>query len=305
MTKSNMRDKIEEVGIHFSKRRSNRDKLRFMNRLASRLKAAGRALQMIEAGDRHVQSHHLVCGDLKKSRIVFLAAYDTGSRMLNPGYRYTPLDSRRNLREEMKNIAGYSVMTLAAAATAVLLTRALWGGTALMQALAAAVDAAVLLLVFRWMKKPDNKMNMNRNSGGTAVLYACAEDTPRGCFVFVDNGVMSNQGFYETAEHLENREAVVLDSIAGTGTLFLACREEQVKRAEEMASAFDCEIRVLPLGEEQYKNTPLEGFPNGYMLTAGEERNGTVYVRHARRPSDMDLNVERMEKIRDGILKLI
>ena len=278
MTKSNMRDKIEEVGIHFSKRRSNRDKLRFMNRLASRLKAAGRALQMIEAGDRHVQSHHLVCGDLKKSRIVFLAAYDTGSRMLNPGYRYTPLDSRRNLREEMKNIAGYSVMTL---------------------------DAAVLLLVFRWMKKPDNKMNMNRNSGGTAVLYACAEDTSRGCFVFVDNGVMSNQGFYETAEHLENREAVVLDSIAGTGTLFLACREEQVKRAEEMASAFDCEIRVLPLGEEQYQNTPLEGFPNGYMLTAGEERNGTVYVRHARRPSDMDLNVERMEKIRDGILKLI
>ena len=45
-----MRDKIEEVGIHFSKRRSNRDKYRFMNRLVSCLKEAGCRMDMMEAG---------------------------------------------------------------------------------------------------------------------------------------------------------------------------------------------------------------------------------------------------------------
>ena len=64
-----MRDKIEEVGIHFSKRRSSRDKYRFMNRLVSCLKEAGVVgSDMMEAGDKHSQSHHLVTGDLNKSR---------------------------------------------------------------------------------------------------------------------------------------------------------------------------------------------------------------------------------------------
>ena len=34
-------------------------------------------------------------------------------------------------------------------------------------------------------------------------------------------------------------------------------------------------------------------------------KNGKIYVRHARTSADMDLNIERMEQIRDGILKLV
>lgn len=302
---NNMRDKIEEVGIHFSRRRSNRDKYRFMNRLVSCLKEAGCRMDMMEAGDKHSQSHHLVTGDLNKSRRIFLAAYDTGSKMLVPGYRYMPLDSKRNFRGEMKNIAAYSLLTLIIAVLAVYLTRTFWGGTMAVRALIVAADIIAVLLVFRWMKKPDNKVNMNRNSGAVAVLYSCAEKAKNGCFLFVDNGVVSNQGFYEISERLKGQEAVVLDSVAGDGELFLACREQNKKKAEEMAKAFPCRIRIWPLTEEEYKNTPLEGFQNGYLLTAGEERNGKIYVRHARTSADMDLNIERMEQIRDGILKLV
>ncbi len=300
-----MRDKIEEVGIHFSKRRSNRDKYRFMNRLVSCLKEAGCRMDMMEAGDKHSQSHHLVTGDLNKSRRVFLAAYDTGSKMLVPGYRYTPLDSRRNFREEMKNIAAYSLLTLIIAVLAVYLTRMFWGGSMAVRALIVMIDIIAVLLVFRWMKKPDNKVNMNRNSGAVAVLYSSAEKSKDGCFLFVDNGVVSNQGFYEVSERLKSQDAVVLDSVAGDGDLFLACKEQNKKKAEEITKAFACRIRVWPLSEEEYKNTPLEGFQNGYILTAGEEKNGKIYVRHARTSADMDLNVKRMEQIRDGILKLV
>lgn len=43
-----MKAKIEEVGIHFSKRRSSTDKYRFMNRLVSQLKESKIPMQMLQ-----------------------------------------------------------------------------------------------------------------------------------------------------------------------------------------------------------------------------------------------------------------
>ena len=73
--------------------------------------------------------------------------------MLVPGYRYTPLDSRRNFREEMKNIAAYSLLTQIIAVLAVYLTRMFWGGSMAVRALIVMTDIIAVLLVFRWMKK--------------------------------------------------------------------------------------------------------------------------------------------------------
>ena len=199
-----MRDKIEEVGIHFSKRRTNREKLRFMNRLTGQLKAKGLPLRMIQKKNQGSVSNHLVAGDPKKSRWVFMASYDTGTRMLNPCYEYCPLNSKHNFREEMKNVAAYSVLTLLLAALAVFWTRNFPEYPMLWKVLTVIGDAAALGLIFRWMKKPSNKVNMNRNSGAVSVLYDCAEKTKNGCFVFVDQGAMTNQGFYETAEEFRS-----------------------------------------------------------------------------------------------------
>lgn len=299
-----MRDKIEEVGIHFSKRRTSRDKLRFMNRLIGQLKARGLPLQMIQKKSRSGVSNHLVAGDCKKSRWVFMASYDTGTRMLNPCYEYCPLNSKHNFREEMKNVAAYSVLTLLVAALAVFWTRSFAEYSILWKVLTVIGDMAVLGLIYRWMKRPGNKVNMNRNSGAVSVLYDCAEKAKKGCFVFVDHGAMTNQGFYEVAEQFESRYVLMLDCIASGEELFLAHRTGQEDTARKLAEAFDCDVHLLPLNEEQYRNTPLMCFQNGFMLTLGTLKKETVYVKHARRSSDMDMDLERMQQIEDGILRL-
>lgn len=299
-----MRDKIEEVGIHFSKRRTNRDKLRFMNRLTGQLKALGFPLQMIQKKSQSGVSNHLVAGNWKKSRWLFMASYDTGSRMLNPCYEYCPLNSKHNFREEMKNVAAYSVLTLLMAALAVFWTKNFPEYSILWKVLTVLGDVMVLGLIYRWMKKPDNKVNMNRNSGAVSVLYDCAEKAKKGCFVFVDHGAMTNQGFYEVAEQFGSRYVLMLDCIASGEELFLAHRAGQESTAQKLAEAFDCDIHLLSLDEEQYKNTPLERFQNGFMLTLGTLKKGTVYVKNTRRSSDMDMDLERMQQIEDGILRL-
>lgn len=299
-----MREKIEEVGIHFSRRRSSRDKYRFMNRLVSQLKDGKLPLQMLQEKSKGGMSNHLAAGDLKKTNWVVMASYDTGSKMLNPCYEYTPLDSKHNFREEMKNIAGYSVLTLLVAALAVFWTRNFPEYSLLWKILTVLADALVLGLIYRWMKKPDNKMNMNRNSGSAAVLYDCAQRSRTGCFVFVDHGVMSNQGFYEVASRVGKKPVLVLESIASGEELFLACRAGQERKAQEIIKALECEVHLLALDEEQYKNTPLEGFENGFLLTLGSLKKGTVCVKHARTGKDLEMDVERMQKIADGILRL-
>lgn len=300
-----MRAKIEEVGIHFSRRRSNRDKLRFMNRLVSQLKEGKLPLQMMqEKKSRGGMSNHLVVGEPKKSRWIVMASYDTGSKMLNPRYEFTPLNSKHNFREEMKNVAGYSVLTLIAATLAVYWTRNFPAYSMLWKILTVLADVLVLGLVWRWMKKPDNKMNMNRNSGSVAVLYDCAEKSRTGCFVFADKSVMSNEGFYELASKFGRQPVLILESIASGEELFLAFRKGQEKKADEIVRALECRVQLLPLDEEAYKNTPLEGFEKGFMLTRGSLRKGNVCVKNVRNGKDFEMDLDQMQKIEDGILRL-
>jgi len=298
-----MRDKIEEVGIHFSRRRTNRDKYRFMNHLVSQLKDGKLPLHILQEKGKDGMSNHLIAGDRKNNWII-MASYDTGSKILNPCYEFTPLDSKHNFREEMKNIAGYSVLTLLVAMIAVFWTQGFPEYSLLWKALTVLADVLILLLIFRWMKKPDNKMNMNRNSGAVAVLYDCAGKSRTGCFAFVDHGVMSNRGFYEISGRVEKQSVLVLESISSGEELFLAYRAGQKKKAQEIAKVFDCEVHLLELTETQYKNTPLEGFESGFMLTLGSFKKGTVYVRNARGSRDLEMDLKRMQKIEDGILRL-
>lgn len=73
----------------FSTRRSKRDKYLFVNRLAGKLQEAGRTLQIFQKNQESGEGRHLVSGKIGGGWI-FAAAYDTGTKMLNPAYTYMP-----------------------------------------------------------------------------------------------------------------------------------------------------------------------------------------------------------------------
>ena len=65
-------------------------------------------------------------------------------------------------------------------------------------------------------EKPDNRMNMNRNSGSVAILYDCAEQSGKGCYAFLDHGIMNNAGFFEFAAQVQNQPVMVLLTVCQT-----------------------------------------------------------------------------------------
>lgn len=54
-----IKEKVEEVGVHFSTRRSKRDKYLFVNRLAGKLQEAGRTLQIFQKNQESGEGRHL------------------------------------------------------------------------------------------------------------------------------------------------------------------------------------------------------------------------------------------------------
>ena len=87
------------------------------------------------------------------------------------------------------------------------------------------LDLIAVYLILRWMKKPDNRMNMNRNSGSVAILYDCAEQSGKGCYAFLDHGIMNNAGFFEFAAQVQNQPVMVLDCLSEGEELFLAYKK--------------------------------------------------------------------------------
>ena len=72
----------------------------------------------------------------------------------------------------------------------------------------------------------------------------------------------------------------------------------------EAAAAFDLSVHLVPLTDEEYENTALAEFQNGYLLCSGSMKDNKILVKGARRSTDIEMDLGRMEKIEQGILKL-
>lgn len=298
-----IKEKVEEVGVHFATRRSKRDKYLFVNRLAGKLQEAGRTLQIFQKNQESGEGRHLVSGKIGGGWI-FAAAYDTGTKMLNPAYTYMPLDGKHNFHQEMLNVAIYSILSLLVAAGAVFVSKDFMTYGLGMKIGVVLLDLIAVYLILRWMKKPDNRMNMNRNSGSVAILYDCAEQSGKGCYAFLDHGIMNNAGFFEFAAQVQNQPVMVLDCLSDGEELFLAYKKGCEHKAKEAAAAFDLSVHLVPLTDEEYENTALAEFQNGYLLCSGSMKDNKILVKGARRSTDIEMDLGRMEKIEQGILKL-
>lgn len=80
----------------------------------------------------------------------------------------------------MLNVAIYSILSLIVAAGAVFVSKDFMTYGLGMKIGVVLLDLIAVYLILRWMKKPDNRMNMNRNSGSVAILYDCAEQSGKG-----------------------------------------------------------------------------------------------------------------------------
>ena len=98
---------------------------------------------------------------------------------------------------------------------------------------------------------------------------------------------------------------LILDCLASSPTLVLACSQNQEQQAQGLARSIKTEVFVRPFSEESSLSHAFSMFPQGMMMVAGERLGKDLVVRHTRTKKDYDVNIERLEDIRHGLLTAI
>ena len=289
-----MRDLFADIGVFYGKRRSVKQRIRFIKYLESQLK--NKELKVIKNKDKFSESIHLVVGNLQKAKKVIITPYDTGSKMLIPYYQYTPLDSKNNFASEIINSTLYIILGLLILVLMLFVSKGFKDYGLLMKIVIIVADLVLTFIAMKMFKNLDNQNNFNRNSQGVAVLVQTILKSKNDvAYIFVDQAIMVNSGYKAIQPLVQDKEILLLDCIGNQEAMYLACNKKYKERAKNIASMISNEMNVIEL--DDVENCPLKYFNRGFMFVSGEMNNDKLTVNQIRTSKDINVNIERLEDI--------
>lgn len=251
----------------------------------------------------NVSGGNILAGDLQDAHTVFAAAYDTPAKALLPGFVYYPFHTRKNLKQERRNLALQLVLGGILALGAYISLQEFLKQPAsqkLIFCLIAVLFGAGILRV--WGTK-GNEVNFNRNSASLAVMAKLAKDcggNKEAAFVFLDRGISSFDGFrkLEKACLEPDKTLLVLDSIAYGEKLVLAHREEGREQAvlfTQLAEKRGLAIVNKEYDKEKAGENMLAFAGNILYLVSGSVKEKEFIVRDTRSKKDIQVDIKRLE----------
>lgn len=240
-----------------------------------------------------------VAGDLKRAEHVLIVPLDTPRRTCLPGYRYYPLDDDKAKKTEL---TAYALDTLLGIICFGAGLTILWMLTR--KLLPALVVGWICFLLYALTRS--NFCNFTKSSASMALVTHMAmrqADTFTGkqyAYVFVDRCSESRAGLDMFLKRYEEdlrykKQILFLDCLADGEKIFAASSGRQLE---------------LPgLEEEVYRPAAdhtllLSEHPELTLLMTGEEENQVWSVKNLRSGKDRKVNMKRLKKLEEALLRL-
>lgn len=294
----NLQDTMMLYGVTLGKRRTNRQKALFRQQLCEDLEAAGMEVHHQEYNGRLYHLHNVVAGDLQKASVVFAVPYDTLTRAVWPG-GYYPFHPQMTLRAERRDILVRLLLAVAAFGAAYACIAV---GNGVPGWLAGVLLTVVGLAV---LHGSSNRFNFNRSSAAVALAVRLAQDLGGkggAAIAFCDRSASGYEGYRLLSQSLpDGARVVLLDSLAQGETLVLAHTLQAAGAAKQLQGLLPEPVVLRAYSAEQSKRNLLALFPAGMMLTSGAIRNKEFVVQGTRTPSDVGLNLPRLQKIEEAL----
>lgn len=303
----NLQDTMMLYGVTLGKRRSKRQRYRFLQQLEEVARTTGCPIRVQTPGkkSRLFPTENIILGDLDRAKVVFAVPFDTPTRALTD-CRYYPFHPELTIREERKDLLFHGLVALLFILLSYLpisaaLERGGWWFLLL------AVAAAMILYGLHHIQGITNPVNFNRASASVAVCAKLCEELGGNrnvAFAFCDRATTSYEGYKLLSKELSpNQTVVLLDCIAKGDQLVLAHGTLANLKAGRL-------LDLLPQNtvERTYTDEQLEGgrnlltlFPAGMILTSGSIEEGELVVRDTRTPRDTGLDLPRLEAIEKAL----
>lgn len=246
---------------------------------------------------------NLVIGDLTTAETVILTGYDTPKKIFLPHYRYYPLDSRKNTRNERISLVVQLLCTFllvvgsAAAAYSLSLTDGWYKTPGIV------LCCLTGLLVSLGTRGIPNKNNLNKNSAALALtlkfLQRCDIETNRVAVILLDHTADSYQGYnavkVSLKDGLSRKNIVILEALAEGKTNYMATNVKSSCIREQIIATGCFEIATL--NETEQVETLVGLFDRTYYFFCGERENNDIVVKGTRSGKDRFYVLENMEHI--------
>ncbi len=303
-----MKELFETFGITLGRRLSYRQKVMFINEFSQPLLDKGIKVELQQKTYFGKKVTNVQIGDLDKADTIVVAAYDTGSRMFVPGYRYYPMNGSQNYTREVINTV---IQLLCAAVLAVLvffITRNFLDLPWWRKILAVLADAILVFLIYNVVNGIPASFNYNRNSASDIIIYKLANENLKNrktAFVLTDDSISSYRGYQQLnswlGESAAKKNIVILDCLAYGEKVYCFSKTHNriFDRIENMKDS-DIEMKIV----SDISNTPLSVFPNAVLLASGSMINDELIAENVRTNKDYKVDLPRLEKLTGIIRKL-
>lgn len=282
-----MRTKLKDLmmyyGVTMGKRFTTKEKNVFFEALQKDYS------QMGYHAKRDGKTNNIIIGDIDKSKMTLVTSYDTPVKM-NFNAQYYPLNMRKNIKEESKNIymliLGYIVLFL------LLLFMILY-----LKVSFPVMAALILLITFLGyfvLKKRGNSFNFTRNSASLVLMHAIAQEREEQdiSFVLLDRTANSTIGLENAKDILDTyRGTIVYLNCITSGDCFTVTTKKSVnKETEETVKKLlktETGRKNQKMVVENEADTYLRYFKNMVQLSTGNIKDGDVVVHNTATKKDV------------------
>ncbi|NTW96883.1 MAG: hypothetical protein HGB31_09730 [Erysipelotrichaceae bacterium] len=306
-----MRDLLFHFGITLGKRYTKKQKAWFLEEAAQEAQNQGWKAELLTHKTKLSQSHHLSIGNPKTAQWVLMAAYDTPSKLLLPKTLYTPFRSDKNLKIDSQNLILQVLLSFISFTGLYFVLKSSATYELNIQIPIWITSFILMLILFKMMSGFANKFNHNRNSASIALMLDLLKEASlkqKMALIFVDKGIVGIEGFKELRDmNIISLEAktILLDCLASGEILSLACEEKNKDGAQILIQKISTKIYMKTYAYESSLNYAFSMFPSGMTLVAGDRVGNELVVRNTRTKKDYQVNLDRLQDIRNGLFNTI
>lgn len=296
-----MKEILDYLCYEVPVRRNGGTKLRFLVYLKDGFEKIGLRCKLWKPHKSKMMN--LVVGDPETADTVILTGYDTPRKILVPNYRYYPLNSVNNTKNERIGIIVQMlcvfllVVGMVAASYALSLT-GVWYK----------IPGIILCCIIGFLaalsaRGIPNKNNLNKNSAALAIvlkfLQLCDIEKNKTAVVLLDSTADSYQGYNAVKaalkDKLANKNIIILEALAEGKTNFMATNVEKgrIKDTITQSNGFD----VVTVEKTEKADNLVNLFDRTYYFFCGERRGEDIVISNTRTRKDCFYSMENMEAI--------
>jgi len=305
-----MKDLLMLFGVTIAKRCNRRQKRIFYSQAIPFFQKLGYPVEYQESQGKLNQISNIFIGDIEKAHTAILCPYDTPTTSLLP-YKYYPFNLESNLRQEYIGLALNFLIYAAFGSLLFYFLNYVSNLSPLLKVLGTVLLAILLLFSYTLIEGLPNPVNFNKNSASVALLASLAEKKAHDmncCFILLDKNVNSSAGLklLVKEERLKNKFFIYLDCLAYGEKITCVHNQESSSEARKLEECFrSLNLIDKVVSSERILDTNLQFFPKMVHICAGAIEKQKFVVLNTRSKKDFQVDMPRLEKIRDGLLTFL